>query len=424
MNDWLANAIGSFSTLCIPAGALPAFPAFTALTALSIWLWFSVLVSGILFIQFIINALLLPRLRPEAPCAAAPSVSVLVPARNEAVRIKGCLESLIAQNYPALEILVLDDESQDTTSEIVSALGFSTAVGSNRRLLRGEPLPPGWTGKSWACHQLAEVARGEYLLFTDADTVHQPKALSSAVAAAQRFRADLLTLWPYQTTVTSVEKLVIPLLFIVAGSYLPHWLLLWAQRVPRLARVIGCTFLARCSTASGQFLLFRRDSYLRMGGHRAVREHLVEDVALAREVGKRIPDGWRLVSCDGTRIVSCRMYSSIGDLWEGFTKNLWPVFDGDWVGFWFAVFWQFVVCVLPFLILPFWHRPELYLVIGILLLLRVVAAFHFNTSWISVCFHPIGYSLALLIAANSFRRAKGKGVTWKERIYRDQVLPR
>ena len=388
------------------------------------WLWFSILVSGTLLIQFTLNALLLPRLRPGALSDAAPSVSVLVPARNEALRIRACIESLIAQNYPSLEVIVLDDQSDDATAEIVRALAFSTDLGSNRRLLIGEPLPPGWTGKSWACHQLAEVARGEYFLFTDADTVHEPEAVASVVAAAQRFRADLLTLWPYQTTVTWAEKLIIPLLFVVAGSYLPHWLLISAQRVPWLARVLGPKFLARCSTAAGQFLLFRRDSYLKMGGHRAVGDHLVEDVALAREIGKRIPDGWRLVSCDGTRLVSCRMYSSIGDLWEGFTKNLWPVFDGDWAAFWFAVLWQFMVCVLPFLILPFWRRPELCFVITILLLLRVISTFRFNTSWISVCFHPVGYSLALLIAANSFRRAKGKGVTWKDRVYRDQVLPR
>ncbi len=388
------------------------------------WLWFSILVSGILLIQFILNVLLLPPLRPGNPSAATPRVSVLVPARNEAPRIRACLESLVEQNYSSLVIIVLDDESRDATAKIVRAVGFSSDPGSNRRLLSGAPLPTGWTGKSWACHQLAEAARGEYLLFTDADTVHQPEAVSSAIAAALQFRADLLTLWPDQTTVTFTEKLIIPLLFVVAGSYLPHWLLICAQRVPWLARILGRKFLGRCSTASGQFLLFRRDSYFKIGGHRAVGEHLVEDVALAREVGKRIPDGWRLISCDGTRLVSCRMYSSIGDIWEGFTKNLWPVFDGDWVGFWFAVLWQFVVCALPFLVLPFFQWPELYVVISILLCLRFAAALRFHTSWISICFHPIGYSLALLIAANSFRRAKGKGVTWKDRIYRDQALPR
>ena len=338
--------------------------------------------------------------------------------------MRSCLESLLKQNYSSLEINVLDDESVDATAEIARALGFSTKPEATCRLIRGAPLPPGWTGKSWACHQLAEVARGDYLLFTDADTVHQPETVSSAVAAAQRVGCDLLTLWPFQTTVTFAEKLVIPLMFVVGGSYLPHWLLVWAQRSPGLARVLGGKLLGLCGTATGQFLLFRRQSYFKMGGHRAVGEHLVEDIALAREVAKRIPEGWRLVTCDGTRLVSCRMYMSLGQIWEGFTKNLWPVFDGDWVGFWLAIIWQFLVCVLPFVIIAFYYRPELYLVAGILLCLRLVAALRFKTSWLSVCFQPIGYSLALLIAVNSFWQAKSKGITWKDRIYRDQASPR
>jgi chlorobactene glucosyltransferase len=389
----------------------------------NIWLWVSISVSGILLIQFVINILLMPRLRPETAPAGTPRVSVLVPARNEALRIRTCLESLLQQNYPSLEILVLDDESQDATAEIVRALGFSTDPESSRRLIPGARLPPGWAGKSWACHQLAEVARGEYLLFTDADTIHHPGAVSSAMAAAQRFRCDLLTLWPDQITVTFAEKLVIPLMFVVGGSYLPHWLLLGSQRAPWLARTLGSKFLARCGTACGQFLLFRRESYFKMGGHRAVGEHLVEDISLARGIAKRIPEGWRLVTCDGTRLVSCRMYTSLGQIWDGFTKNLWPVFDGDWAGFWLAIIWQFLVWVLPFLTIAFFQRPELYWVTGTLLCLRLAAVLRFNTSWLSVCFHPVGYSLALLIAVNSFWQAKGKGITWKDRIYREQLPP-
>jgi len=388
-----------------------------------IWLWFSVLVSAVLLIQFVLNLLLLPRLRPDVAPATLPLVSILVPARNEALRIRSCLESLLKQNYSSLEIIVLDDESVDTTAEIARALGFSNSPESKCGLIPGAPLPAGWTGKSWACHQLAEVARGDYLLFTDADTVHQPETVSSAVAAAQRAGCDLLTLWPFQTAVTFAEKLVIPLMFVVGGSYFPHWLLVWAQRSPWLAHFLGSKLLGRCGTATGQFLLFRRQSYFQMGGHRAVGEHLVEDIALAREVAKRIPDGWRLVTCDGTRLVSCRMYTSLGQIWEGFTKNLWPVFDGDWVWFWLAIIWQFLVCVLPFLIVAFYYRPELCVVMGLLLCLRVVAALKFKTSWLSVFFHPIGYSLALTIAVNSFWQAKSKGITWKDRIYRDQASP-
>ncbi|MBV9732885.1 MAG: glycosyltransferase, partial [Verrucomicrobia bacterium] len=235
-----------------------------------VWLWFSALISAVLLIQFVLNLLLLPRLRPELAPETPPRVSVLLPARNEELRIRSCLESLLKQNYFSLEIIVLDDESVDATADIARALGFTTNAESNCRLIRGATLPPGWTGKSWACHQLAEVARGDYLLFTDADTLHQPEAVSSAVAAAQRFRCDLLTLWPSQTTVTFAEKLVIPLMFVVGGSYLPLWLLVWAQHSPWLARLLGRKFLSLCGTATGQFLLFRRQSYFEMGGHRAV----------------------------------------------------------------------------------------------------------------------------------------------------------
>jgi len=386
-----------------------------------LWLWFSLVIAGVLLIQFILNVLLLPRLKPATSPGPLPVVSVLVPARNEASRIGSCLESLAAQNYPSLEIIVLDDQSSDATAQIVRALGFSADPDSTRRLVLGASLPPGWTGKSWACHQLAQVARGDYLLFTDADTIYQPEAVSSTVAAAQQLHTDLLTLWPFQITVTLAEKLVVPLLFVVAGSYLPHWLLIWAQRAPWLARLVGPNFLALCATANGQFLLFRRESYFRLGGHQAVREHLVEDISLARAVAKRIPDGWRLASCDGTLLVHCRMYGSVAQMWEGFTKNLWPVFDGDVIGFWMAILWQFLVCVLPFLVLPFCPGLQLQVLVSILLILRAISAFRFKTSWLSVGLHPIGYGFALLIAINSFRRAKGKGITWKDRIYPDRL---
>src|SRR6202007_1024698 len=150
------------------------------------WLWFSLLVSAVLLIQFVLNLLLLPRLRPDVAPATLPPVSILLPARNEALSIRSCLESLLKQNYSWLEIIVLDDESVDTTAEIARALGFSTNPESKYRLIRVAPLPPGWTGKSWAVHQFAELARGDYLLFTDADTAHQPEAVSSAIATAQR----------------------------------------------------------------------------------------------------------------------------------------------------------------------------------------------------------------------------------------------
>ncbi|MBV8815991.1 MAG: glycosyltransferase [Verrucomicrobia bacterium] len=387
---------------------------------IGIWLWLSIAIVTVLLAQFLANLLVLRGLARIAPPGNGPLVSVLVPARNEAARIRPCLEALQLQDYPNLEVLVLDDNSTDNTADIVGSTGFTVARESRYRLVRGSVLPEGWVGKSWACQQLADASAGEYLMFVDADTVHSAGTVSSAINAAKRYRADLLTVLPYQTTKTFGEKLVIPLLFVVGGSYLPHWLVVLAQQAPWLARFLGPDFLAGCGTAIGQFLLFKRDSYYQLGGHASVATHLVEDVTLGRRVAKRIPEGWRLITCDGTGLVQCRMYSSLGDIWEGFTKNLWPVFDGDRVRFWFAVVWQAAVLVLPFALVPFLHRPELYVLVLLILVLRAMAACRFRTSWISVLCHPLGYGLALFIAVNSLRRSKGKGVKWKERVYRDR----
>ena len=136
-----------------------------------------------------------PARRFDGPGARPPLVSVLIPARNEALRITPCLRSLTAQDYPRYEVIVLNDHSEDTTVDVVMAHGFTRSKDSPRRLLEGEPLPVGWTGKSWACHQLAAAARGDYLLFTDADTAHDPPALGAMLGHALDTEAALLSAW-------------------------------------------------------------------------------------------------------------------------------------------------------------------------------------------------------------------------------------
>ena len=127
------------------------------------------------------------------PPESAPLVSVLVPARNEARRISPCVQSLASQDYPNYELLVLDDHSTDGTADVVLGLGFTREKTGPRRVLEGMPLPEGWTGKSWACHQLAAAARGSYLLFTDADTIHESTALGACVGHALATDAALLS---------------------------------------------------------------------------------------------------------------------------------------------------------------------------------------------------------------------------------------
>jgi chlorobactene glucosyltransferase len=382
-----------------------------------LWLWGSIGIVLLLLLQFIANLRVLVRLRSGPIPEKRPLVSVLVPARNEAKRIGPCLRSLLAQDYPHFECIVLDDQSDDGTPELVQQLGFSTRPGTQFRLISGRPLPLNWIGKPWACHQLSQVARGEFLLFIDADTVHHPGTISAAVTTALRERSDLLTAWAYQMTRTFGEKLMIPFLFVAAAACLPHWLLSWAQRDTRLARLMGANWLRNLGTANGQFICIRRETYHRIGGHAAVANHLVEDVALARAVAARTGESLRLTSCDGTALIRCRMYHSFPDLWEGFTKNLWPLFENDFVVFAILVLGQIIVFALPFFVAPWLVNSELWPLLGLILLLRLLITIRYRTSWISLLFHPFGYLLALAIALNSLRRSLGKGVTWKGRLY-------
>ncbi|MFN3763638.1 MAG: glycosyltransferase, partial [Anaerolineae bacterium] len=206
-------------------------------------------------------------------------VSVLVPARNEARNIRRCLESLLAQDYPLMEVLVLDDGSTDETPEIVAEMARRDP---RLRLIPGQPLPAGWMGKNFACHQLSQEARGEWLLFTDADTVHHPQTLSWALTAARENRADLVTLVPRAVTHTFGEQLLLPIIpFGVLGCF-----------PLALGARLGIPAL---SMAIGTFLLFRREAYERIGGHAAVRGEIAEDVVLARRVRRH---GGRVVLLD------------------------------------------------------------------------------------------------------------------------------
>lgn len=351
-----------------------------------------------------------------------PLVSILIPARNEEHRLPPCLDSFLAQDYPRCEILVLDDNSTDGTARVALERGFRREPDAPRRLLTGAPLPAGWTGKSWACHQLAQAARGDFLLFTDADTLHLPHGVSTAVAEALRSQCDLLSAWPRQQTVTWSEQLVIPLIWLLIGAYMPHFLVALPQRFPFIARLFPRRMWWTVGGAVGQFQLFRRASYFAIGGHEAVRDHLVEDLELGRRVSERFPDGLRLLNCDGEDIVHCRMYTNFAELWEGFSKNTRPAFDDRVVMYVLFGLMQFGGFILPFLLLPFsfdgaaW-APWVWAECGTVLAIRALLTVRFGTPWSSVLLQPVAHGLAIAIGLNSWRLASKKGVTWKGRSY-------
>jgi chlorobactene glucosyltransferase len=328
---------------------------------------------------------------------------VLIPARNEEKRIRPCLGTLVDSNYPHLEILVLDDHSSDGTADLVR----KRAQGDSRvRLLTGQELPSGWTGKAWACHQLAQAAKGEFLVFVDADTRFSDITLSQAVSLALNQKADLISLWPYLEAKSWSEHLIIPFVHLFILLYLPHWL---GGRSASLG------------AANGQFLLFRRSAYEKIRGHESVAGHLVEDIALGRKMRAA---GFRVLNQDGTNpghhiaLVRCRMYDNFQDLWNGFTKNLYPAFDGRFGAFVFFQIFQAVVLVGPFVLLLFFPRdPVLWIETAIILSLRLAMAHRFRQSGWGAVLHPLGQLLVIAISANSWLQTVRRRLPWRGRHY-------
>lgn len=247
-----------------------------------------------------------PRLRerPAFPKGPAPLVSVIVPARNEEATVGACVTSLAVQEYPAFEILVVDDQSTDGTAGVVRR----TPPGNAQKLvvLEGKPLPPGWLGKPWACAQGAAQAGGSLLLFCDADTSHEPSLLGRAVAELLAAEADALTVVGRQIMESFWERLL-----------QPYFFMLLAFRFPRAGRVLG-PGRWRQAIANGQYLLIRREVYEAMGGHGAVRGEVVEDLRIAQLL---VRGGWRLAVRSDVGLQT-RMYHSLSHLVEGWSKNV------------------------------------------------------------------------------------------------------
>ncbi|MBD2848233.1 glycosyltransferase, partial [Paenibacillus sp. IB182496] len=241
---------------------------------------------------------------PGGAASASPvRLSVLVPARNEADNIAACVRSVLAESSPHLELLVLDDGSDDGTGELALAAGGGDP---RLRVLRGASLPPGWLGKSHACHQLAETARGSWWLFLDADARLAPGALAAALDTALAQGEGLVTGFPRQETGSWPERLVVPLMTFTVACHLP-------------IRLVRGSADPRFVAAHGAFLLIAADSYAAIGGHAAFRSHLVDDMAMARAVKRA---GLPVTLADVRREVTMRMYHDGAGVWQGYKKNL------------------------------------------------------------------------------------------------------
>jgi len=368
----------------------------------------AVLISLLVFFLILLKNLFdfksLPKIQPKS----FPKVSILVPARNEEKNIGQCIKSLLNQNYPNFEVLVLNDHSEDRTGDILQALKQEN---SNLKVLLGHELPEGWLGKCWACHQLSENASGELLLFTDADTIHTSESLVRSVSALQSNHADLITLIPFQQLKSFWERVIVPLIHFSVLCYLPIKNV-WNKK--NLAFVF----------ANGQFMLFTKEIYKKIGGHESVKNALVEDVWLCKAVKKA---GGKPMPFRGVEEMSCRMYHNLNDAYEGFSKNLFP-------GLGYSLIGITIICILSFLFyiapigfivyalifnqitLALFFLPLFHLILAVLL--RLIIALWFKLSIFESLLHALSMLMFILIAINSVRWIKfGKGALWKGRRY-------
>lgn len=345
----------------------------------------------------------------------APQISVIVPARNERRNIRRCVQALLAQTYPNYELVVVDDRSTDATPEILAELEKSALASDRLKIVRGAEPPAGWAGKPHALQQGVACAQGDWLCFVDADTFAAPEMLASSLKAAQDHTADLFTMLTAQELGSFWEKVVLPLVFTALSFGFP------ARRVndPSKPEAI----------ANGQFILIKSQVYTAVGGHAAVRERIDEDKALA-EVVKRA--GFRLIMADGRRVARTRMYTSLAEIWEGWTKNIYlGLRDRLWL-----LLLGAVVGLLGALLLPFWLGAGLVwfvtsadpvsalvsleaLIVWLhLLAVRLQACRAFQISPLYAFSLPLGSLLFTgMMLASAFNVLSGKGVTWKGRRY-------
>ncbi|MBL8046208.1 MAG: glycosyltransferase [Anaerolineales bacterium] len=354
----------------------------------------------------ILNAFTFPRLQithnQYTNNQSSHSLSVLIPARNEAAVIGQTVRALLAQPE-VTELLILDDHSTDGTAAVAQEAANSDA---RLRVIAGQPLPAGWLGKNWACHQLSQAARGNLLLFTDADVIWQPLSINPLLSQLGKSAADLLTIWPTQITHTWAERLVVPLMALAIHAYLP---VLAVHYLPWRA----------FSAAMGQCLLFRRAAYEKIGGHYAVRANIVEDVALAAHIKSA---GLKLRMADGNHFMACRMYQNWPQVRAGYAKNILAGHGNQPALLLLSTLFHWIVFVLPWLLVFSYgllgelENWRIWLPLGMLgILVRALTAASTQQRILDALFMPLSVCLMTLIAAQSLRWHFTGGPQWKGR---------
>jgi len=315
----------------------------------------------------IFNLRLLPKLTAGQAPSPVPRVSVIVPARNEERVIERTVRALLAQDYPALEVIIVDDRSTDMTPQLLESIHDSRLI-----VVHGDEKPAGWLGKPWALHQGSLRATGELLLFVDADVIYEQGAITAAVAHLQRRNAAMISLLPRFEMRGFWENAAMPQLAMTLFTYIPTWL---GDR-----RQIGAL-----AVGGGPGNLVYRREYDEAGGHVALRDAVVDDVSLARRLRK---NGRRTETVRADDFVWLRMYHGAGEIIDGFTKNAFSVFGRNYVVAFATLAGTVIVHFLPY---PFALFGNVY-AIATVIVISLTRALLFRSlrypMWSAILLHP------------------------------------
>ena len=336
-----------------------------------------------------------------------PLVSIILPVRNQARTVSDCVSSLVGLEYPNREIIVVDGGSTDGTRELVQKFVPEITI------VDEDPLPVGWVGKNWACHLGYKKSRGELLLFTDGDSFHATDSLARSVNYLRSEKADLVTLAPGTILRSFWERLLQPPIFLLIMILVGGKLVNDDNR----QNAIG----------NGQYMLFRREAYDKIGGHYAVRDKIVEDYSLGRLLKRA---GMRLRFVTASDALGVRMYASLGEIWRGWRKNFYTVSEKHMLPRAVTrIFLMFTFLVLPFAVLGYGillaaATPlNAYLIAGLfmsgLLWLGIVMLDNsIGVSSLYALMFPLAIVVYIFIGIDStVRGSLGFGFSWKGRVY-------
>lgn len=321
-------------------------------------------------------------------------VSVLIPARDEEKNILTLLQSIKNQDYKNIEVLILDDHSSDKTYNICTEFASQNPA---FRIVKGKELPQGWLGKNFACYQLAQQAKGKYLLFLDADEEVYNGLINSAIYRTKIHKLALLSLFTNQVMVSFGEKFVVPLMHFMLLNLLPLRLIYLSEN-PAFA------------AASGQFMFFDAEKYHQHQWHQKVKNQVVEDVEIMKCVKQQKLKGEGLLA---NGLIRCRMYNSYEEAVYGFSKNFLAPFNYSIITFLLYVVFLIGGPILVALTLPL----QLFLMmVSLIVLTRIMISLSSGqNSFYNVLFHPLQMFSLIIVAYLSIKKHLTKTVTWKGR---------